>query len=66
MTLLNDRVKRLTRRSFLGTQAGALGQIALASLLLPESVRAERPGAGSRVVNGLPHFAASAKRVMAA
>ncbi len=62
--MLDDQIKQLTRRTFLGHQAGALGQIALASLLVPDMVRGERTTKGSRGIGGLPHFAASAKRVI--
>ena len=54
------------RRTFLSNQAGGVGKIALASLLAPNTLFSGVPpkNESSQGIPGLPHFAASAKRVI--
>lgn len=52
----------LTRRQFLGRTARGLGTIALASLLNPQLLAAGKPRIGG--LEGVPHFAPKAKRVI--
>ncbi len=63
-----------SRRTFLGTSARGIGQIALGSMLFPELARAASPApavspatqaeAQARLEKMLPHFAPRAKRVL--
>lgn len=58
----------LSRRAFLGTQAGGIGLLALTHLLQAEALRAEAPGARRRAVGPLdpkpPHHEPRAKAVI--
>jgi uncharacterized protein (DUF1501 family) len=57
---IDDHLRRLTRRTFLGDATRGIGAIALGSLLGP---RAARASSGDGLA-GLPHFAPRAKRVL--
>ena len=60
--------KQITRRTLFASSARGLGRIALASLLYPELCGAANAASGlgkqTRGLPGLPHFAATAKRVI--
>lgn len=63
MSPLNEFLSQSTRRHFFGQAAAATGVAALASLLGPRAVAAQKPP----VIGGLPgipHFAPKAKRVI--
>ncbi|NOZ38697.1 MAG: DUF1501 domain-containing protein [Planctomycetes bacterium] len=57
-------MNQLSRRAFLSRQAGGLGQIALGSLLLGGTGMAKGAQGKSLGLEGLPHFAPTAKRVI--
>ncbi len=68
MNSYGEHRQRITRRTLFGSSARGLGRIALASLLFPElggtGHAASTPGRPTRGLPGLPHFAATAKRVI--
>src|SRR5262245_58869469 len=66
---MNPSIAELTRRRFLGQSAAGFGTAALASLLNPRLLAAEKAGAIPRGaalpgVLSQPHFPAKAKRVI--
>ena len=64
MNPLNDFQRHLTRRTFLGTAAGGIGQAALGAMLAGTAGQFANAGESATSSAGLPHFAPKAKRVL--
>ena len=62
--LHQDNHKRVTRRQFFGSTASGLGLVALSSLLQNDLLQGEEARNAIGGLNGLPHFAPKAKRVV--
>ncbi len=61
---MNDWYAQLNRRHFLGRSGLGLGAAALASLLPAPAARSADPTAPAAALEGVPHFAPRAKRVI--
>ena len=64
MTPVNEFQCLQTRRHFFGRVATGVGSIAIAHLLGEDSLRAADSSSSNDALDGLPHFAPKAKRVI--
>ena len=64
MNPIQSHLQSLTRRTFLGDVTRGIGSIALGSMLMPGLARADDKTKPRIGLEGLPHFAPKAKRVL--